>query len=182
MSKPAEPCSGSSPAKSLPEIPAKFHSHLWDVDHPVQDCRGFLRCPDLFLVAPSCCSLFCSPLKSLQYIPISRVLFALLCNKTCSKTQLFLGPYLQETKRSFNFPPKNIPQVHPPGRARLPSRGNEHTCAWELTPSGPGMWSHFHHQMGREVITGSVPQQRLETNLSGGPSHLGCMSAHSNIF
>lgn len=111
----------------------------------------------MFLVAPSCCSLCCSPLKSLQYTPISRVLFALLCNKTCSKTQLFLGPCQQETKGSFHFPPKNIPQVHPPGRACLPCQGDEHTCAWELTPSGPGMWSHFHHQMGREVITGSVP-------------------------
>lgn len=136
MSKPAEPCSGSSPAKSLPETPAKFHSHLWDIGHPVQDCRCFLRWPDLFLAAPSCCSLCCSPLKSLQYIPISRVLFALLCNKTCSKTQLFLGPCLQEMKRSFNFPPKNIPQVHSPGRACLPRQAMNTPVPGSSHPQG----------------------------------------------
>lgn len=63
--QPAESSYGSSPGKSLPELPAKFHSHLWDVGHPLQDyitalkgnsysCRGFLRCHDFFLVAPSC--------------------------------------------------------------------------------------------------------------------------------
>lgn len=128
------------------------------------------------------CSLCCSPLKSLQFIPISRVLVAILCNKTCAKTLFFLRPRQQKTRTSFNFPPKNTPQVHPPRKACVSHAKAMNTPEPGSTPSQDQ--AHFHHQMGKEVVTGSViPQQRLETNSSGGaiPSCLYASPIQKNL-